>query len=346
MKISYSNLKTIENESVLKDFNNVFMFDNLYKTAIGFESSYKALIRDIDAVLIDLIDKKDVSSVFFIELERSLFTCVNAYYQLIEHIKTSFPAKNSAPHLGLKNALSFFIENNQGFKTFTKLRNYIQHSSNIPFYVSILNGKSALLINEHVIDEDKRINYSFDKEISSGYRFDMLNLTYDFIEEASKVINYLFFIVSREVVSDVNAYITYFGNENVESNKILMAHVKKTNDQDDYYPCPQRSVIELIRIYNSECHRELYDVIDEMVAPNESESFLWMKGEFIKELGKKEGEKKYKEFLKGMTMPPHAIETWSNYLKFAPPEDAKKAKLEKIKSIRNAGLFDCIFICK
>ncbi|MGI2112002.1 hypothetical protein ACRN9G_00170 [Shewanella frigidimarina] len=344
MKINHFNFKTVENESIFTEFSNIFLFDNLYKTAVSFEDTYKTLISDVDSALIGLLESQDIKSDFFIDIERSFFNCVNSYYQLIEHIKKSFPEKNSLPHSRLDQLISFFLENKQGYKTFTKLRNYIQHSSNVPFYLSLTNGKPAILINKSVLSEDRRINYSFGKEINSDFNFDMLNLTYDFIVEVSKVINYMFFVIAKEVMCDVKAYISYFGSENIESNKMLMARLKKGVGRDDYYPCPQASIGELKRIYNSELHKELYESIEGSISPNQNDdSFQCMKDEFIKELGKKEGTQKYNNFLKGITMPPHIIETYSNYLTFDSPEDVKKSKIEKIKKIRNSCLFDCIF---
>ncbi|MGF1730250.1 hypothetical protein, partial [Photobacterium kasasachensis] len=304
-----------------------------------------SLIREIDSTLIGLVKKNFLGSNDLLKLERCLFSCVNSYYQLIEYVKKSFPDKNDLPHSRLIQMLSFLIENKQGYKTFTKLRNYIQHFSNVPFYLSYSDGKPKILINKDVLSEDKRISYSFDKELNSGFDFDLLNLTYDFIEEASKVVNYIFYIISKEIIEDVNSYISYFGDKNVKSRKMLLVHIERGGKVQDYYPCPQESVIELQRIYHSELHRKLFDFIEEEIISSQmDEESPSMKEDFIRELGVKEGTKKYNEFMREISMPPHVFETWNNNLTYDDPQSAKKAKIEKVKKIRRLGLFNYISI--
>jgi hypothetical protein len=345
MSVKNFNCKTVESDFIFSEYSNVFLFDNLYKTAKGFESEYKSLIIEIDSTLFRLIKGKNISADSFVKLERRLFGCVNSYYQLVEYVKKSFPDKNSLPYSRLNQVMSFLIENKQGFKTFTKLRNYIQHFSNVPFYLSFSSDKPRILINKDVLSEDKRVSYSFDKELDSGFEFDLLNLTYDFIEEASKVVNYMFFIISKEIIEDVDAYISYFGVKALKSKNIHFIHIEREGDRHDYYPCPQESAVELKRIYSSELHSKLFESIEEkIISSTEDEESSLMKDNFISELGEKEGTKKYNEFLKSVSMPPHVFETLNNYLTFDSPESAKKNKIEKIKKIRKLGLLEYVSI--
>lgn len=291
--IEYFYLEEVDKNKFKEEFDPVYDFEYMedlkycvVKNYIDFEDSIKELGSEHKKNI------KNHSSTFIkvhqTNIQRTFLNLINSHKALLDHTMHTLSSRHgseSIQAIRLKKILSYYYDNNPGYKIFDNLRNYSQHRSMPP--ISILrqtpnednNGYLHIFLMKEVLKEDKKTRSKLKHELNSPHNFDFLSLSIDWIKEVLEIYEYFLDVFADNAREPALKILSYLYNAKTimpsfDYELYLIADAgditkSENNIKQQYSALPVTSCVSIINRLNSEDKTSRSKMIDDLVKNDE-----------------------------------------------------------------------------